>query len=128
MLDVAHNPEAFERLFNQTAAHFPGKKIHLLLGMSHEKEIEECAKMIQKKVTHLHLMKMSHSQLMSNLELERVFHALEFYHITHHTSLREVIKFAKEDQAILLIAGSFYLLSEILSKSPNISSISSIEG
>lgn len=128
VLDVAHNPAAFEALFKTIERQFPGKEIHLLLAFSEGKELAECAKVIKKKVAHLHLLEMSHPQLMTNKELERVFQTLEFFKITHHSSLSEVIDCAEDQKAVLLIAGSFYMMSEIRSKSPNVSSISSIVG
>ncbi len=128
ILDVAHNPAAFEALFKTIKKRFPGKEIHLLLALSEGKEVVQCAKVIQKTVAHLHLLEMSHSKLMRNKELERVFQTLDFFNITQHSSLSEVIDCTKKQQAILLIAGSFYMMSEIRSKSSNVSSISSIVG
>jgi dihydrofolate synthase/folylpolyglutamate synthase len=42
VLDVAHNLDGFERAFDAFKLKNPNKDIHLLLGMSQDKEIEDC--------------------------------------------------------------------------------------
>ncbi|MCK4935173.1 MAG: hypothetical protein KAR79_06255, partial [Simkaniaceae bacterium] len=112
ILDVAHNPEAFQALFEKINTLFPEKKIHLILGLSKEKEVGLCAKIIEKNTQQLYLCKMSHQALLTPLELEKSFTSKSLV-IHKEFNLKQSAKHAKECDAILLIAGSFYMMDEV---------------
>ncbi|MBI3901129.1 MAG: hypothetical protein HY324_03135 [Chlamydiia bacterium] len=47
ILDVAHNPDGFQKLKNALEFHFPGEVFHFIVGFSKGKEWEICLKMIE---------------------------------------------------------------------------------
>ena len=60
ILDVAHNPSAFTRLFETVKREYPRRKIHILLGMSKDKDVEGSLKVIRKYADHLFFLPASH--------------------------------------------------------------------
>ena len=49
VLDVAHNPQALLSLFQAMEMHFPKRSYRILFGISRDKDIVTCARMIAKK-------------------------------------------------------------------------------
>jgi len=102
ILDVAHNPAAFERLFEKVKRMFPKKKLHVLLGMGKDKDIEGSLKVILKYADHLALMPPNHPRL-SPKEL--------FSHGTPMT-FDEAKAYAKKNKALAILTGSFYVMNQ----------------
>jgi dihydrofolate synthase/folylpolyglutamate synthase len=63
ILDVAHNPPAFERLVQALDYHYPGKKFPFYLAFSEEKDWEACVEIVRPYATEVTFLKGSHPKL-----------------------------------------------------------------
>ena len=99
ILDVAHNPPALFRLFERIKKEFPLKKIHVLFGMSKDKNISAALNVVRSYADHLTFLTPTHPRLFSFLESAPAI---------------EGIKKGKTEGAIIVVTGSFYIMKEVL--------------
>ena len=57
IFDVAHNPDGFSRLLEAFKFHFPGRRFRLLIGMSQDKDIRQCLRLMCAQARHIYLVK-----------------------------------------------------------------------
>lgn len=55
ILDVAHNPDGFTHLFQAIQQHYPGKAMRLLFGLSKNKDVQGCLRLLTQHGHHFHL-------------------------------------------------------------------------
>ncbi len=103
IFDVAHNPAAFERLFKTVQREYPGKKIHVLLGMAKDKDVDASLEMIERYADHIALLPVEHPRLLPQ----------ERFKIGTPLSAEEALAFAKKEKAIAVITGSFYIMNSL---------------
>lgn len=63
VLDVAHNGDAMRSLFHRLRCNFPRARLHVLLGLSRDKDVKEVANIILQRVASprdVHLVQSSH--------------------------------------------------------------------
>ena len=102
--DVAHNPSALNRLFRRAKSEYPGKKIHVILGMAKDKDIEACLEVIKKYADHIALPPTTHPRLLP----------VEEFPCGQAMSYEEALQHAKKQKALPIVTGSFYLMSMLL--------------
>lgn len=101
ILDVAHNPAALTRLFARVKKEYPRKKIHVLLGMAKDKDIEECLSVITKHADHIALLPSDHPRLLPQ----------EAFPTGVPMTVDEALSLANQDNAVAVATGSFYIMS-----------------
>lgn len=101
ILDVAHNPAAFRRLFHRVQKEYPRKKIHVLLGMAKDKDIEESFAVIQKYADHIALLPAEHPRLRPHTD----------FPMGAPMTFKEALDNARKHQAIAVLTGSFYIMN-----------------
>ncbi|MCP5506572.1 MAG: bifunctional folylpolyglutamate synthase/dihydrofolate synthase [Chlamydiales bacterium] len=99
ILDVAHNPAALRRLFDRVKREYPGKRIHVLLGMSKDKDIKESLRIIREKSDAVTFLEPHHPRL---------------HHFEGAVSAAEGLERAKSEGAICVVCGSFYIMKDLL--------------
>ena len=115
VLDVAHNPQGLQRLFEALSYFFPEKKIYLLYGASKGKDIEACFEVIEKKASFVYLLSGSHARLLSLPVLEEKAKKYSFPYQAFASvskSLSSARHFAKKE-GLIVYAGTFFLLSQV---------------
>lgn len=116
ILDVAHNPDGFRQLCLALEEHFPHRSFRFLIGMSKDKEWEACFAILVKKAAHIHLVEAPSSRALATEELERGLTALNYTSFSSEKSIAagvsEAKKSALEREEVLVICGSFYIMSE----------------
>lgn len=105
IFDVAHNPAAFAYLFKKIKHDFPHKKIHVLLGMSKEKMIEESIEVIRTYADQIVLIPAEHPRLILPKELK------EYIPEAVIMGAEEAYAQAKASHALTVVTGSFYIMS-----------------
>ncbi|MBF5058671.1 bifunctional folylpolyglutamate synthase/dihydrofolate synthase [Candidatus Neptunochlamydia vexilliferae] len=103
IFDVAHNPTAFERLFKTVQREYPGKKIHLLLGLSKDKDVEDCLEVIERYTDHIALLPVEHPRLLPH----------EAFRIGTPLTAEKALTHAKQENAVAVVTGSFYIMSSL---------------
>jgi len=112
ILDVAHNPESLERLFSEIRKNY-SLPIHVLCSFSKEKNIPECMQIIQKHASDILLLDIPHPRLASPelLLQEAPASSIE----NPRDALQHSFKKAQHQNGIIVVAGSFYIMSTIRS-------------
>jgi dihydrofolate synthase / folylpolyglutamate synthase len=114
IFDVAHNPNGFENLFKALKLHFEGLPIRIILGMSKDKDIATCSKLINSNVSAIHVISPSHERLIAKEELALFFPKNK---VEYEDDLKKTIKAAVSKAAsngeILVICGSFFIMKDI---------------
>lgn len=119
ILDVAHNPDGLEHLFQMCRHHFPAKPIRILFGLSKSKDIESCLKLIAQECSYFHLVAAMNGRGLAVSELYRSLKnkTSDANRIMAHFSISEAVNDARneaiENQELLLICGSFFIMSEV---------------
>ncbi len=98
IIDVAHNPSAFIHLFEMVKRDYPRRKIHVLLGMTRDKDIEGSLEVIRKYADRIAFLPAKHPHLTT---------------FENPTSIEEGLSAAKKEGAIAVITGSFYIMKEM---------------
>lgn len=98
ILDVAHNPPALKRLFERVKNEYPGRKIHVLFGMSKDKDIQNALHMIRATCDRLSFLTPHHPRLFSFEET---------------ISAKEGLELAQKEGAICVVCGSFYIMKDL---------------
>ena len=104
IFDVAHNPAAFTYLFEQVKRQFPGKKIHVLLGMSKDKEVEDSIAVIRQYVDHITLIPADHPRLIPVDELQKRIEGSTI------NTPEKAYAYAQSVGALTVVTGSFYIM------------------
>ncbi|MEM8727521.1 MAG: Mur ligase family protein [Chlamydiota bacterium] len=95
ILDVAHNPSALIRLFERVKKEYPNRKIYVLLGIAKDKNREEILEVIRKYADKIAFVPTSHPRL---------------YPFKNTTAVKEALETARNEGAIAVATGSFYIM------------------
>jgi dihydrofolate synthase / folylpolyglutamate synthase len=116
LFDVAHNPDGFFRLREALDLYFPFRKIHALVGMSKDKEIEGCLKELTQCAQHIFLVKAPVPRAASTEDLAEVLTKLGYFSYTVggsvHDSVIKAYQEAQKEDALLAVCGSFFIMKE----------------
>lgn len=118
ILDVSHNPDGFVHLFQAIQQHYPGKAMRLLFGLSKNKDVQGCLRLIAQHGHHFHLVEAPNGRGVPLEELETLLQHFirDSSLIFKHSSIAEGIHLAREQaiqhQEILVICGSFFIMGQ----------------
>lgn len=124
VLDVAHNPPAFDQLVKKLKSTFPGRTFRFVCGFSADKDIQQVS---QKLLTitdpsKIHFVKGSHPRFASQKEIERSLPStFEMSNVSTDGQLPSIteglsaaIKASKgpKENDVVVVCGSVFLMSE----------------
>jgi len=116
IFDVAHNPGAIFSLLQALHTFFPERKYRFIVGFSKDKEYDACLNLIASEAVHLHLVQAASPRAASSEELKTALAEKNPLFSTAHTSVGEGVKQAYAEARtkgeLLVICGSFYIMSE----------------
>lgn len=110
LLDVAHNPDGFTRLFEAIDLFFPHRKLHVAVGMCRDKEYASCLKIVKRRAERILLLQADSPRAASVDELKQGLNGYENW--TCGETIKEAVQRAIDAQALLLVCGSFFLMKE----------------
>lgn len=109
-IDGAHNPASAKALIKSIKEEFPGKKIHFIVGMLKDKNIEGVLRLLEEIGT---------SFTFVDVDNERAMPAETIYDISHSENKRvsdeDIIRIIDEkldETSIVIMTGSLYLLTQ----------------
>lgn len=117
ILDVAHNPDGFEKLFQKIKQEYPQKYICTIVGMSRGKDIYTCFEILFESSDEIHFIQGNNERSLSIKELK--IYANRFAETKtpcfYHSSIRDAIKSASSNNVdkVLVACGSFFIMEEI---------------
>lgn len=112
VLDTAHNRSAFAKLAEALFAFYPQEKVSFLLAFSKDKEVEPSLFPLFPLAKKFYFTTHAHPRLRTLEELRSSVGEIP-YPTSWHTSLQEALAKALVENKILVIAGSFFILSEV---------------
>ncbi len=119
ILDVAHNPNGLHHLFQATQEHFPGQSIRVLFGLSKGKDLEGCLTILKNKAAAFHLVEAPNGRgaAINDLNKRLINFGVDSSLIQSHSEIqigvKNAIQEAKLHNQILLICGSFFIMSQV---------------
>jgi len=119
ILDVAHNPDGIQHLFQMVDHYYPKKPLRLVFGLSKNKDLKSCLKLIASRGQFFHLVKASNGRgaSISDLHEQLSLLGIPSSQILSHDSIHAGVCLAKEralqQGEILVICGSFFIMSQV---------------
>lgn len=99
ILDVAHNPSALTRLFKRVKREYPDRKIAAIFGIAKDKDLEEALKVVQSYADKTFFLPANHPRLFS---------------FEHVIPAEKALEEGRKQGAIIVVAGSFYIMKDLL--------------
>ncbi|WP_445369190.1 bifunctional tetrahydrofolate synthase/dihydrofolate synthase [Methylomonas sp. BW4-1] len=120
LLDVGHNPQAVQTLINYLSEYFPEIRMHAVFAMMRDKDIAGVLNMMRDRVTTWYLAPLANPRAATPDMLETIFQQQGLDNVrSGFTDFTEAFQTARQNTGqddLLLIFGSFFLVSEYLSK------------
>lgn len=113
ILDVAHNPHSAQYLAQQVNALYPGKTIHCVLGMLGDKDIKATIDELNGTVSHWYLGSLDGPRAASAEQLLPYVKGSAVCYSSPTLAYKEALVTASKAD-VILVAGSFYTVAEIL--------------
>ena len=123
LLDVGHNPEAVKTLFDYLVATFPGKRIHAVFSMMKDKDIAAVLEIMSPVVYDWFFAPLANPRAATEALMREIFSRSSVTRISFGFSgFSEAYDAAKnqvQDDDLLLVFGSFFLVSDCLNEFEN---------
>ncbi|WKJ92399.1 bifunctional tetrahydrofolate synthase/dihydrofolate synthase [Methylomonas montana] len=120
LLDVGHNPQAVQTLIDYLRDYFPKVKIHAVFAMMRDKDIAGVLNMMRDRVAVWYLAPLNNPRAASPEQLETYFQQQGMQNLqSGFADFAEAFVAAQQNarpDELILIFGSFFLVSEYLSK------------
>ena len=114
ILDVAHNPNGFERLLEAYDYFFPKQSFQAIIGMSNDKDVATCLKLISSRASKLYLVDTFHFRATCCHQMAEILKGYSYFNFYEsHTiskALQQALSLSKDMN--ILVCGSFYLMQE----------------
>ena len=123
LLDVGHNPQAVEMLADYLKVHFKGKKIHAVFAIMKDKDISAIIDIMSHLVSNWFISPIKTPRAVSNPVLQALFIQKNISNVVYEfqdfkATFTAAKQNAKKDE-LILIFGSFFLVSEYLTEFEN---------
>lgn len=113
VLDVAHNPQAFQATLERIEKSFPERRIAALVAMSEDKELELSVDVLSKRVSTFFLTKAPFERAASLEGVFKLNSAPVFFEDDYLSAFLKARGFAKKEGMLLLVTGTFYIMAGI---------------
>lgn len=114
ILDVAHNPDGLIRLFEMLRESYPDKTFRVICGLSKNKDLTSCLSIINSNANFVHLVEAPNGRGAAPSQLYERLMDLETAvpnRIYIHDNIGDSIAKAKESNDIIVICGTFFIMS-----------------
>lgn len=113
LLDVAHNPHSAEYLVTRVAEQYPGKTIHTVVAMLHDKDIKATLEALAPVASHWYPASLTGPRAASAQELCQYLPQDTTYFDTPVVAFEAALTNARS-QDVILVVGSFHTVGEVL--------------
>jgi dihydrofolate synthase/folylpolyglutamate synthase len=116
ILDGAHNPDKLVALFRSLRKRYPKTGFQVLFSLAKNKDLSACLQIVANKATHIHLSEMADSSFLASGEIlleELNKLKVNRKQVTLNASLAEAIALAAANHQILVVCGTFRIMSAI---------------
>ena len=123
LLDVGHNPQAVEMLVNYLTSHFKNKKIHAIFAMMKDKDISTIIDIMNPLVSDWFISPIKTPRAVTETVLQELFVQKNISNVVFgFQNFKKAFAAAKQNakkDELILIFGSFFLVSEYLTEFEN---------
>lgn len=120
LLDVGHNPQAVQTLLEHLQMYFPQVRIHAVFAMMKDKDIQSVLSLMKQRVSEWYLAPLKNPRAANDDLLCGYFQQQDIKNVNHgYVDVVEAFNAAKnraKSGELILIFGSFFLVSEYLSQ------------
>lgn len=120
LLDVGHNPQAVQTLLEHLQAHFPQTKVHAVFAMMKDKDIPGALSVMKDQVAEWYLAPLKNPRAANDDLLCSYFRQQDIKQVNYgYVDFAEAFNAARSHARsgeLILIFGSFFLVSEYLSQ------------
>lgn len=120
LLDVGHNPQAVQTLLSYLQTYFPDVKIHALFAMMKDKDIPGVLAMMRDRVAEWYLAPLKNPRAANEELLNAYFQQQDITHVNKgyadFSAAFDAVRRQAGPGELILIFGSFFLVSEYLSQ------------
>lgn len=113
ILDVAHNPSAFQKLIAALQFYYPGTTYRFFIALSADKDIPGCLREIIPFAKHIHLATTNHARLGPIGMIEAHLLEMGFHAFSSSQTLEEELAKAMKQEDLLVVTGSFFIMGEV---------------
>lgn len=117
VLDVAHNPQAIERLLERLENEFPQKPIIAIYGASKDKDYKTCIQKLANKCQELTFVAASYHRAAREEELLQAADSIgvkvPYAFSCVEEALHNGIVQAKKCEGVVVVCGTFYIMDEV---------------
>jgi len=119
LLDVSHNPEAAQTLVDYLHAEFQEKPVHAVFNMMGDKNIQDVIKLMQPCIKHWYISPLDSPRTIKEIDLKATFKHCHINQVSFDfknflAAFQQAQAAALDDNGLVLIFGSFFLVSEYL--------------
>lgn len=113
IFDVAHNTAGFQRLIEALEIHYPGQAWSAVVGMSADKDIRACLKLLAAKASHLYLVPSPAVKAATPDKMSQLLQEEQISHFSPMPSIQQGLKAAlAAAEGLVVVCGSFYIMQE----------------
>lgn len=113
VFDVAHNQDAFQRVFAEVKKRYPDKSLRSIIGLSSDKDVKECLKIAAGCSQQICLVQADGIRPAKKEHMARMLDDLGYTNYTLEESISKAVLTALEiEDSITVVCGSFYIMDE----------------
>lgn len=118
ILDVGHNPDGLEHIFQSIRKKYPHTSLRIIFGLSKNKDMEGCLHVLKRFGECFHLVEAPNGR---GVEVDRLYMKMKeqdfpleniFIDGSISNTIQKALKGTKEQKQVLLICGTFFIMSE----------------
>lgn len=110
--DVAHNPDAFRRLFTEVSKICPNEKIYAVIGLCSDKDVAECLKIAASYADHISLVQAPGSRAAKKEDMAEHLSEIGYFSYSLVESVSAAVESGADTNAVTIVCGSFYIMDE----------------
>ena len=112
IFDVAHNPEAFFRLFSEVKKRYPKSFIRSVIGLSADKDIKSCLRIATRYADYITLVQAEGSRAAKTRDMGHMLDSLSYSSYKIEESISAAVHAAEYGEGITVVCGSFYIMDQ----------------
>lgn len=121
LLDVSHNPHAAQALLDYLNTEFSKLPVYAIFNMMSDKDMQSVVTLMQPKIKHWYISPVNNPRTNKEIDTKNIFKKSNIKHIStgysnFSSTFQSAKKAADNNQGLLVIFGSFFLVSEYLAQ------------
>lgn len=114
IFDVAHNESGLLNLFKAIKYKFQKRPIRSIIGMSKDKDLKGCSRIISSNCSFIHLIDTAHERLILKEDFSSYFPKEKIsYKDDLANEVKNAFELASKNNEILLVCGSFFIMKDV---------------